>query len=554
MKILFVSPVGAFFSGAEVAITNLMAYLASRGHRVYNVIPDNGAGSDQTYIDFMAQSGIELFQLPCKHWWWQEAHLVEDYEKPSIFAYQHQNITQVREIIQSESIDLVISNTINVFQGAFAAALEGVPHHVIIHEFPYGEFGYYKEKIPLIEALADKVFAVTGELFEDLSQYFSSEKLLPFIPYSHMETIELIESDTHRLVSIGGINPRKNQLELIQAYKELQDKSLELVFIGNWDQSYKKILDAYIEENGLDRIRFLGYQENPWQLLTNKDLLVLPSHQETFGLVYVEAVLNGLPIIVSNNLGHQTVYQLLKAGQLYQLGNKNQLAHTIQEFLDSFREKVKFARNYREDARELYTLNKTCDVFVQAIEGPLPYTSKPFVTGLASLLGWQVEPELLDHIAAQEIRVYHSNVTPYYQIDTYPYRKEDVIDILVGEADYIRIDFPEGLYQIAMYPDNLALSLIPVHSTAIATESGYLFLTEDNQVVYDTSTLHGSALHFHYAQVPLKTFDEELKQLIQDKQRLKAQLIEANNDLQSLISSRRWRYTTKLINLLRRKK
>ena len=41
MKILFVSPVGAMFSGAEVSIVNLMKLLVQQGHEVYNVIPDN---------------------------------------------------------------------------------------------------------------------------------------------------------------------------------------------------------------------------------------------------------------------------------------------------------------------------------------------------------------------------------------------------------------------------------------------------------------------------------------------------------------------------------
>ena len=39
MKILFVSPVGAMFEGAEVSIVNNKKWLVQQGHEVYNAIP-----------------------------------------------------------------------------------------------------------------------------------------------------------------------------------------------------------------------------------------------------------------------------------------------------------------------------------------------------------------------------------------------------------------------------------------------------------------------------------------------------------------------------------
>lgn len=46
-------------------------------------------------------------------------------------------------------MDLVISNTVNVFQGALAAAFEDVKHFWLIHEFPGGEFGLLQRKTRL---------------------------------------------------------------------------------------------------------------------------------------------------------------------------------------------------------------------------------------------------------------------------------------------------------------------------------------------------------------------------------------------------------------------
>ena len=143
MKILFVSPVGAMFSGAEVSIVNLMKLLVQQGHEVYNVIPDNTPHIDKDYLRHMDTTGIKLFQLKTNQWWWPESKTL-DISDLEIQASQQKNIDEIREIIQNEQIELVISNTVNGFQGAMAAACEKVRHFYIIHEFPFGEFGYYR--------------------------------------------------------------------------------------------------------------------------------------------------------------------------------------------------------------------------------------------------------------------------------------------------------------------------------------------------------------------------------------------------------------------------
>jgi len=205
------------FSGAEVSIVNLMKLLVQQGHEVYNAIPDNAPHIDKDYLRHMDTTGIKLFQLKTNQWWWPESKTL-DISDLEIQASQQKNIEEVREIIQNEQIELVISNTVNVFQGAFAAACENVRHFYIIHEFPFGEFGYYKELIPLIDDLSDKIFVVEGELYQTLTNYFTTDKLIPFIPYTEVQAHPLKNSTISRFVSIGGINERKNQLELLEAY------------------------------------------------------------------------------------------------------------------------------------------------------------------------------------------------------------------------------------------------------------------------------------------------------------------------------------------------
>lgn len=55
--------------------------------------------------------------------------------------------------------------------------------------------------------------------------------------------MELDKGDKARIVSVGRVNERKNQLELIQSFGQLQkdeNSNLELVFIGPWMMTTRK--------------------------------------------------------------------------------------------------------------------------------------------------------------------------------------------------------------------------------------------------------------------------------------------------------------------------
>ena len=104
---------------------------------------------------------------------------------------------------------------------------------------------------------------------------------------------------------------------MLAAYNGLNRKDIELVFIGGWDEQYKKLMDDYIQAHHLDHVTFVGFHSDPWSLVTEKDILVLPATLETFSLVFVESVLNGVPAIISDNLGHLSSSKFLESGNLY---------------------------------------------------------------------------------------------------------------------------------------------------------------------------------------------------------------------------------------------
>ena len=368
--ILFISPTGTMDNGAEISIFNLMKFLVSKGFRVLNVFPDYRVPVQKNYMEQMEKAEIQAIGIPAVKWWWEEApgglpgthyQRVKSYED---------NIKRIREILNQNKVDLVISNTANVFQGALAAAEENIRHFWLIHEFPEGEFGYYREKLNFINDFSDEIFAVTGALTQNLQCLLPNRTIYSFAPFSEI-TIDRVSSnvdDSKGIVCIGRLTERKNQLELIKAYRKINSDALKLIFIGDWDTDYKEKCDQYISKYNLQNIEFRGYSSTPWAEVGQNKIAVFPSKMETFGLVYIESILNGIPTILSNNLGHLSSYQWMgEVGHLYDLGNLDNLSDRIQHILNNFENECKESLTKVSLLKDRYTLENTYDQVLEMI-------------------------------------------------------------------------------------------------------------------------------------------------------------------------------------------
>lgn len=552
MKILFVSPVGAMFSGAEVSIVNLMKLLVQKGHEVYNVIPDNTPHIDKDYLRHMDTTGIKLFQLKTNQWWWPESKTL-DISDLEIQASQQKNIEEVREIIRNEKIELVISNTVNVFQGAFAAACEKVRHFYIIHEFPFGEFGYYKDLIPLIDDLSDKIFVVEGELYHTLTNYFATDKLIPFIPYTEVQERPLKNSTISRFVSIGGINERKNQLELLEAYNHLNRKEIELVFIGGWDEQYKKLMDDYIQAHHLDHVTFVGFHSDPWSLVTDKDILVLPAKLETFSLVFVESVLNGVPAIISDNLGHLSSSKFLESGNLYPLGDGDLLSQqmtTVFENFDTYKEKQLLDQ---ELARKKYNLETIYAVFKDSIEVETPIVNQKLSSKYARFLGMKFKNRDIEVIGKSQVVISASNDglhSAYHEITKERMENKGSIIFQLEKEKSLKIllsEFPGSYNKLSLISLESQREIPISISNGIDLDGVLVFFNNHPHILFDLSKVSGNQFQFFYEKEDEDEYSRHLFNLYENHKKI-------SHEYNSVIHSRRWTIPTKILKFLRIRK
>lgn len=108
------------------------------------------------------------------------------------------------------------------------------------------------------------------------------------------------------ILSVGDLQPRKNQIGLIQAFAELVKNFPQLrhrlVFAGKETWFAPKVREAAKNSGVGDRIRFLGFvtDQDLLHLYNACDLFVFPSFYEGFGLPVLEAMACGRAVTCSN--------------------------------------------------------------------------------------------------------------------------------------------------------------------------------------------------------------------------------------------------------------
>lgn len=105
------------------------------------------------------------------------------------------------------------------------------------------------------------------------------------------------------LLYVGQFIGRKGVETLLEAVKILNKPKLSLILLGYGPE--KEQYQAYIGQHGLSNVKFVDHQEVAELAKTYAcaDLFVLPSTEETWGLVINEAMACGLPIITTDKVG-----------------------------------------------------------------------------------------------------------------------------------------------------------------------------------------------------------------------------------------------------------
>jgi UDP-D-galactose:(glucosyl)LPS alpha-1,6-D-galactosyltransferase len=132
------------------------------------------------------------------------------------------------------------------------------------------------------------------------------------------------------------VGRQKRTDELLRALARVEgDWRLDLVGAGEGEDDVAELQRLAGQLGVADRVRWRGWQSDPWRALEKADLLVLCSAFEGFPMVLIEAMTHGIPCLSSDcSSGPSEVIRPGRNGWLYPVGDEDALVQRLQILVD----------------------------------------------------------------------------------------------------------------------------------------------------------------------------------------------------------------------------
>jgi glycosyltransferase involved in cell wall biosynthesis len=183
------------------------------------------------------------------------------------------------------------------------------------------------------------------------------------------------EADRHpyRILCVARQYPRKRVRDLVDAFPRVlhQVPQAELVIIGDGPQH--RLIQQRIATHGLqDRITLLGAlptQQEVQDWYSRSSIFCLPTVQEGFGIVFLEAMAQGLPIVSTDATAIPEVVPHRQAGILVPPRDVPALAEALVELLKHPDLRQQYGR-YGQTYVQGFSWERAADAFLAAIGAP----------------------------------------------------------------------------------------------------------------------------------------------------------------------------------------
>lgn len=280
------------------------------------------------------------------------------YKKPLYLLGNIPNFVEaVREIIgivKDNHIDIIYANTVkSAVVCSFVSRLGRVPLIYKAHNSRYYSNHGWVDNI--ICHSASRIFANSEFTAKSLDTWSRKMEIIyPPVDFLEMESnLEQlgnireeygIDSNTFIITQIGRLAPVKRHRDLILSLSNVvrdYSRKAMLLCVGSDcegpEQELKKELVEIIEELGLsEKVIFTGYRKDVASILKCTDLLVVPSEFETFGLVLVEALYFGVPVVASRCGAIPEIVRHNETGYLFEPKDVDDLTNCIMEVLRNY--------------------------------------------------------------------------------------------------------------------------------------------------------------------------------------------------------------------------
>ncbi|MFM2097469.1 MAG: hypothetical protein RIT06_97 [Chloroflexota bacterium] len=254
-------------------------------------------------------------------------------------------LSQMRQLLERERFDVLhfhepfvpflslvtlsVSTSVNV--GTFHA-FGGLSAS---YEFGKRALGHYAGKL-------HGRIAVSSAARHFISRYFPGEyKILPNgvdpLSYQRAVPIARYRDEVPNIFFVGRMESRKGLIHLLRAFRKLQIDGVPSRLLIAGTGPGEREARRYVLTRQLDNVEFLGRvsEEEKRQLFKTADIYVSPATgRESFGIVLLEAMSAGAPIICSDIHGYRAVVRRDREALLVPPGDSEALADALRRLIE----------------------------------------------------------------------------------------------------------------------------------------------------------------------------------------------------------------------------
>jgi len=253
----------------------------------------------------------------------------------------HRNtILKIIKIARRKNIDLIHLNNQMVlnFMGIFVAKFLSIP--CVSHLRTFNSYGLNNGKILYTKKIMINYIAISTQIKQHWVEKGLDTKKIDVIYNVYQSSDDdalpdndipsISEYDGYKIFFVGRLIECKGIPFLVKGFEQIINNNInaKLFLVGDGEEENK--LKEYISDLNLKQhVVFLGYKTNPQAFIRKADLLVLPSSEEGFGRVLLEAMDVGIPVIGTRIGGIPEIIENEVNGLLVNYGDVDNLKQSI---------------------------------------------------------------------------------------------------------------------------------------------------------------------------------------------------------------------------------
>jgi glycosyltransferase involved in cell wall biosynthesis len=295
----------ATLAGSEQLLLQLVRELVDQRDVVCTVV----VPAEGPLAEALRSAGLEVWIW--KTDWWCSSGPLDPNQARRTLAAGALGVLRGLGDARSFDPDAVLSITTVVPWGGLTAALLGKPHLWYITDFggmcryPPDYHLPFEDVRRALQEGSDRLFVVSGAVRERL--FADAEEpppvVSPHLPSPPAASVGSSGSSNGltRLTVFGILRPAKGQWDAVAALAELSRRGFEaeLVLVGPENGKADELREHASTLGVEDRLRVVGMvpDQHPW--MAEADVVLVPSHEETFSLVCLEAQLHAKPLVAT---------------------------------------------------------------------------------------------------------------------------------------------------------------------------------------------------------------------------------------------------------------